>query len=77
MVGREAAKEEYGVILDDTGNPDSDATEKQREDLLSRRDGDLPQFDHGDPPPLEEQRERVAASRRHFDEWLSGELGGS
>jgi N-methylhydantoinase B len=77
MVGHEAAREEYGVILDDTGNPDTDATEKHREDLLSQRDGDLPQFDHGDLPPLEEQREQVAASRRHFDEWLSGELGAS
>lgn len=77
MVGHEAAEEEYGVILDDNGNPDTEATEKHREELLSRRDGDLPQFDHGDLPPLEEQRELVAASRRHFDEWLSGELGSS
>ena len=77
MVGQEAADAEYGVILDDHGSPDTEATGKHREDLLSRRGGDLPQFDHGDLPPLEEQRERVAASRRHFDEWLSGELGSS
>jgi N-methylhydantoinase B len=77
MVGQEAAEAEYGVILDDNGAPDTDATERHREDLLSRRDGDRPQFDHGDLPPLDEQRERVATSRRHFDEWLSGELGGS
>jgi N-methylhydantoinase B len=37
--------------------------------------GESPGFDHGDLPPLDEQRRMIAETRRKFNEWLSGELG--
>jgi N-methylhydantoinase B len=74
LVSREAAAEEYGVVLNDD-EVDGEETENRREELRSQRDGDLPQFDHGPLPSLEEQRKEVAETRRRFDEWLSKELG--
>ena len=53
---------------------DASATEARREEIGAGR-GDLPGFDHGDLPPLDEQRRAVAETRREFNEWLSGELG--
>jgi len=76
LVSREAAREEYGVALDDSGNVDASATETERERIRSGRSGDLPQFDHGPVPPPEELGAMIAKQRREFDEWLSGELGG-
>ena len=76
LVSREAAREEYGVALDDSGKVDASATEAERERIRSGRSGDLPQFDHGPVPPPEELGAMIAAQRREFDEWLSGELGG-
>jgi N-methylhydantoinase B len=55
---------------------DAEKTETRREELKKGRTEPLPQFDHGPIPPLEEQREEIAETRRHFDEWLSKELGG-
>ena len=74
LVSRQAAEGEYGVVLAGDGSVDAGATEAKREDLRAGR-GDLPGFDHGDLPPLEEQRRAVAETRREFNEWLSGELG--
>jgi N-methylhydantoinase B len=76
LVSREAAREEYGVALDDSGNVDASAMETERERIRSGRSGDLPQFDHGPVPPPEELGAMIAKQRREFDEWLSGELGG-
>jgi N-methylhydantoinase B len=75
LVSREAAEEEYGVVLNDRNEVDAEQTESRREELKEGRTDPLPQFDHGPLPSLEEQREEVAETRRRFDEWLSEELG--
>ena len=77
LVSREAAEEEYGVVLNDDGSVNAVQTESRREGLRGQRDGELPQFDHGPLPPLEEQRRLIAETRRKFNEWLSHELGGT
>jgi len=74
LVSREAADKEYGVVLKDDGTVDPAATEARREELRKSR-GELPEFDHGPLPPLEEQRRIIAETRRKFNEWLSHELG--
>ncbi len=76
LVGREKAEEEYGVVLNDSEEVETEKTETRREELLAGRSEELPQFDHGPLPSLEEQRKEVAETRRRFDEWLSKELGG-
>jgi N-methylhydantoinase B len=53
---------------------DASATEAKREETRGGR-AELLGFDHGDLPPLEEQRRAIAETRREFNEWLSGELG--
>ncbi|HEU4492563.1 MAG TPA: hydantoinase B/oxoprolinase family protein [Rubrobacteraceae bacterium] len=75
LVSPEAAEREYGVVLDGSGRIDASATESKREELRSGR-GEVPEFDHGSLPPLEEQRRIIAETRRKFNEWLSHELGG-
>ena len=75
LVSREAAESDYGVLLDDNGAVDAAATEKKREELENGR-GELPEFDHGPLPSLDEQRMVIADTRREFNEWLSKELGG-
>jgi N-methylhydantoinase B len=75
LISWEAAQEDYGVVLNDGGEVDAEETEARREELRLERPEELPQFDHGPLPSLEEQREEVAESRRRFDEWLSKELG--
>ena len=75
LISWEAAEEDYGVVLGDGGEVEAEETEARREELRSERPEELPQFDHGPLPSLEEQREEVAESRRRFDEWLSKELG--
>jgi N-methylhydantoinase B len=75
LISREAAQEDYGVVLSDGGEVAAEETEARREELRSERPEKLPQFDHGPLPSLEEQREEVAESRRRFDEWLSKERG--
>jgi N-methylhydantoinase B len=74
LVSPEAAENDYGVVVDD-GTVDAAATESKREELRSGR-GEVPEFDHGELPPLEEQRRVIAETRRRFNEWLSQELGG-
>jgi N-methylhydantoinase B len=74
LVGREVAEGEYGVVLDDAGSVDAAATESRREETKGRRT-EPPDFDHGELPPLSEQRRIIADTRRAFNEWLSGELG--
>jgi N-methylhydantoinase B len=74
LVSREAAEEEYGVVLSDD-QVDAEKTETRREELRGQRHGDLPEFDHGPLPSIQEQRKEVAETRRRFDEWLSKELG--
>lgn len=74
LVSREAAGSEYGVVLGEDGSVDAAATEAKRKEIESTR-AELPAFDHGDLPPLEEQRRVIAETRRKFNEWLSHELG--
>ena len=74
LVSPESAEREYGVVVGEGGTVDAAATGTRREEILASR-GDLPGFDHGDLPPLEDQRRAVAETRRKFNEWLSGELG--
>ncbi|MBX5445706.1 hydantoinase B/oxoprolinase family protein [Sphaerobacter sp.] len=74
LVSREAARRDYGVVLKDDGSVDAAATEAERAKIRATR-GPLPEFDHGDLPPLEELSRIVAATRRSFNEWLSHELG--
>ncbi|MGB3684065.1 MAG: hydantoinase B/oxoprolinase family protein [Rubrobacteraceae bacterium] len=74
LVSREEAESDYGVVLDDEGLVDADATESRREGIRSSRE-DLPNFDHGPLAALDEQRREIAETRRDFNEWLSGELG--
>jgi N-methylhydantoinase B len=76
LVSREAAESEYGVVIVDNGSVDAAATETKREEIGSNRP-EPPGFDHGDLPPLEEQRHAIAETRRKFNEWLSQELGGN
>ena len=74
LVTSEAAETEYGVVIGGDGSVDAAATESKRQELQANR-GEAPGFDHGDLPPLEEQRRMIAETRRRFNEWLSGELG--
>lgn len=74
LVSREAAESEYGVVLGEDGSVDAAAMESKRAEIGESR-GELPDFDHGELPPLEEQRRTIASTRRAFNEWLSGELG--
>lgn len=76
LVSRESADEEYGVVFDGSGVVDVGETESRRSELRSGRDGELPQFDRGPIPPLEEHRAEISGKRRQFNEWLSRELGG-
>ena len=73
LIGPEAAENEYGVVLTD-GSVDAGATEARRSEIGETR-AEPPGFDHGDLPPLGDQRRAVAETRRRFNEWLSGELG--
>ncbi len=75
LVGSEAAANEYGVVVGDDGSVDAEGTASRREELKASR-GESPAFDHGPLPSLEEQRRIITETRRSFNEWLSGELGG-
>jgi N-methylhydantoinase B len=74
LISPEAAESLYGVVVGDDGSVDAVATESKREEIMANR-GESPGFDHGDLPPLDEQRRMIAETRRTFNEWLSGELG--
>src|ERR687890_369505 len=73
LVSPEAAESAYGVVATD-GSVDTEATGSKREQIWGSR-SESPGFDHGDLPPLDEQRRMIAETRRTFNEWLSGELG--
>jgi N-methylhydantoinase A/oxoprolinase/acetone carboxylase beta subunit len=60
--------------VDEDGSVDAGVTGSRREEIKASR-GESPGFDHGDLPPLDEQRRMIAETRRKFNEWLSGELG--
>ena len=74
LVSPEAAENEHGVVLAGDGSVDASATETRRGEIRGGR-GDLLDFDHGDLPPIEDQRRAIAETRRRFNAWLSGELG--
>ena len=74
LVSPKAAEREHGVVLAGDGSVDASATEARREEIRGGR-ADLLDFDHGDLPPIEEQRRAIAQTRREFNAWLSGELG--
>ncbi len=74
LITLEAAESEYGVVLGEDGSVDAAATESRRAEIADSR-GELPAFDHGELPPLEEQQRIIAGTRRAFNEWLSAELG--
>ncbi|MFB6084950.1 MAG: hydantoinase B/oxoprolinase family protein [Halorientalis sp.] len=66
LVTEEAAREEYGVVLDADRAVDESATESEREEIRETRD-DLEEFDYGPLPPEEELAEEIAAERREFE----------
>src|SRR5215203_3126353 len=74
LISPVAAESVYGVVVGDDGAVDAGATGSKREEIKASR-GESPGFDHGDLPPLDEQRRMIAETRRRFNEWLSGELG--
>jgi N-methylhydantoinase B len=74
LLSSEVAENVYGVVIGDNDAIDAGATDSRREEIKGSRD-ESPGFDHGDLPPLEEQRRIIAETRRAFNAWLSGELG--
>jgi N-methylhydantoinase B len=66
LVSREAAEDEYGVVLS-AGEVDEAATEERRATLREDRD-ELPEFDYGPLPEYDELAEQIAAERRAFDD---------
>ncbi|MFD1514225.1 hydantoinase B/oxoprolinase family protein [Halomarina rubra] len=65
LVSEAAARERYGVVLDD-GSVDVGATADERETLRDARE-DLSEFDYGPLPDDETLAEEIAAERRTFD----------
>jgi N-methylhydantoinase B len=74
LISPEAAESLYGVVVANDGSVSVEETGSKREEIKDSR-GESPGFDHGDLPPLDEQRRVIAETRRKFNEWLSGELG--
>jgi len=68
LVTHEAAEEENGVVLNDGGEVDTEETEARRDGLGAERPEELPKFEHGPLPSLEEQCKEVAETQRRFDE---------
>jgi N-methylhydantoinase B len=66
LITEDAAREEYGVILDG-GEVDESATEQQRAEIRETRD-DPAAFDYGSLPDDEELAERIAAERDEFED---------
>ena len=66
LVSEAAAREAYGVVLDEEGAVDAAATEDRREEIRSTRD-DPEQFDYGPLPDEAELSERIAEERRAFE----------
>ncbi|EMA47045.1 hydantoinase B/oxoprolinase family protein [Halococcus saccharolyticus] len=67
LVTEEAAREEYGVVLDEDGSVDPTATEGRRENIRENRD-ELAAFDYGPLPDDDELEARIAEERREFDQ---------
>jgi len=70
-VSVEAAAREYGVVVSADGDVDQEATERERERMRAER-SELPEFDFGPLPSMEELREQIASERRGFDARLAG-----
>ncbi|QFU84628.1 hydantoinase B/oxoprolinase family protein [Natronorubrum aibiense] len=66
LLSETAAREEYGVVLED-GTVDEAATEDRRDELRSSRD-EPAAFDYGPLPDDDTLAERIAAERREFDD---------
>jgi N-methylhydantoinase B len=66
LVTAEAAREEYGVVLNEDSSVDRTATEGRRDDVRENRD-ELKAFDYGPLPDDEELEARIAEERREFD----------
>jgi N-methylhydantoinase B len=69
LVSRDAAFDEYGVVLGSDGSPDVSATEARRAEL--RRDESGEQFDFGPLPAADELRAQISRERRTFDEEMA------
>ncbi|MFC5972150.1 hydantoinase B/oxoprolinase family protein [Halomarina salina] len=65
LVTEDAARESYGVVLDD-GNVDEDATADRRETLRSSRQ-EPGEFDYGPLPEYDDLAEDIAEERREFE----------
>ncbi|MEF8808726.1 hydantoinase B/oxoprolinase family protein [Natronomonas sp.] len=66
LISAEAARDEYGVVLDDDGTVDADATDRQREEIRQNRD-ELEEFDYGPLPDDDDLAEQIDAERREFE----------
>ncbi|WP_410767321.1 hydantoinase B/oxoprolinase family protein [Haloferax sp. DFSO60] len=66
LISETAARDEYGVVLDDSGDVATAETETKRSELRDQRD-ELPEFDYGPLPDYETLAEQIAAERREFD----------
>ena len=67
LISADAARGEYGVVIDDEGAVDAAATEARREEIRETRD-DRGDFDYGPLPPEEELAEQIATERREFEQ---------
>jgi N-methylhydantoinase B len=67
LISEDAARTEYGVVLDGDGSVEERATESQREDIRRSRD-DLEEFDYGPLPDDDDLAARIADERREFDQ---------
>ena len=65
LVSDAAAREEYGVVLED-GSVDDAATEERRADIRESRDA-RPEFDYGPLPEYDDLEAQIAAERHEFD----------
>jgi N-methylhydantoinase B len=74
LVSVEAAASKYGVIVSADGVIDQKATERERERMRGERP-ELPEFDFGPLPGMDELREQIASERREFDARLAGLSG--
>ena len=70
----EAAASEYGVIVSADGVVDQESTERERERMRGER-SELPEFDFGPLPGMDELRQQIASERREFDARLAGLSG--
>ena len=67
LLSADAAHEEFGVVLTDSGTVDEAATETRREEIRETR-GEAAAFDYGPLPDEEELADRIAAERAAFED---------